>query len=133
MCFKSKGLGWLFWLTKLKINNNVKLKILRKVGGAEKLFNSSLDDLVYFEFNDKLIYKILDLRLREGLEKDYEYMIKNNIEIIGIEDEIYPDKLKIIDDNPIAFYIRGNKNILDRDGVRNSWFKKFIRWSSWSY
>lgn len=115
------------WLTKLKISNKIKLKILKETGGIKELFTSSLDDLVYFGFNDSIISRILDLNLRNNLEKDYEYMIKNNIDIIGIYDKLYPIKLKFIEDMPIAFYIRGNKDILDNDAIRDSRFKECIK------
>ncbi len=105
------------WLTKLKISNSIKLKILEKIGGVERLYNSSLDDLIYFNFNNVLISKILNKDIKKNLDKEYQYMLENNIDIIGIEDEFYPKKFKEISDKPIAFYIRGNKKILNMNSV----------------
>ena len=40
-------------------------------------------------------------------------MIRNNIDIISIEDREYPEILKNIYDPPVSLYIRGNKEILN--------------------
>ena len=72
--------------------------------------------------NDNLISKILNIKLRLEVEKDLEYMNKNDIDIIGYDSEFYPEKLKFIKDKPVSIYIRGNKNILNNKSVRNSWF-----------
>ena len=97
--------------------NSVKFKLLEKFEGIENLYNCSLDDLVYFNLNDKLISKILDINLRLEAKKDLEYINKNNIEIIWYDSEFYPEKLKFIKDKPVSFYLRGNKEILNNKSV----------------
>ena len=47
----------------------------------------------------------------------FGYMQKNNIELITLKDEFYPETLKNIYDPPICLYVRGNKNILNEPGV----------------
>ena len=92
----------------------------------ENLYNCSLDDLVYFDVKDNYISEILNKSLRNNLEKEYEFMVKNNIDVIGINDVFYPMKFKNIDDKPVAFYIRGNKNILDmaQQEAKDAWATK---------
>jgi predicted Rossmann fold nucleotide-binding protein DprA/Smf involved in DNA uptake len=114
---------WYIWLSKLQISNKVKLQIIKKLGGIRQMFYSSLDDLVYINLLDVTINKILDKKLKDESFRDFEFMEKNKIEIIGIDDKVYPNKLKNIPDNPICFYLRGNKKILNNNGVRNSRFK----------
>lgn len=91
------------------------------MSGIKNFYHCSLDDLVYFDVNENGISKILDLKLRESVKKDLDYMVKNNIDIISIEDSDYPLKLKNIDDMPITIYVRGDKKILNNIAVRNSW------------
>jgi len=105
------------WLSKLNISNNIKEKAIERLGGVKNFFNSSLDDLVYLGLNDRLILKILDKKSKDEAKKDFEFINKNNIDIIGIEDINYPEKLRLINDKPICFYIRGNKNILNNKSI----------------
>ena len=48
------------WLSRLEISNNQKINLIKKFKGIKNLYNSSLDDLVYFGVKDNIIYKILD-------------------------------------------------------------------------
>lgn len=107
----------LVWLSKLKISNTVKAKIIKDLDGLENFYNCSLDDLVYLNINDNLINKILNSNLKKSTEKDLEYMYKNNIDIIGENDELYPNQLKLIEDKPLALYIRGDKKILSNHAI----------------
>ena len=44
-------------------------------------------------------------------------MLKNNVDIISIQDNEYPEILKNIYDPPVCLYIRGNKKILNEDSI----------------
>lgn len=44
-------------------------------------------------------------------------MKRNNIEIINIYDKYYPDKLKVIYDPPVVLYVKGDKSILNENGM----------------
>ena len=90
------------WLSKLNISNKIKKFAIEKLGGIDEFYNSSLDDLVYLNFSDNLIYKILNRKLKDESKKEFDFM-----------------KLKLIDDYPLAFYIRGNENILDNKSIRD--------------
>lgn len=107
----------LVWLSKLKISNMVKAKIIKDLGGLYNFYNCSLDDLVYLNLNDNLINKILNSNLKKSAEKDLEYMYKNNIDIIGEKDVYYPNNLKLINDRPLALYIRGDKKVLSNNAI----------------
>jgi len=105
------------WLSNLQISNKNKFKLLEKFGGILNLYYCSLDELAYFGINDNMIFKILNKDLKEKSKKDFDYMQKNNIDIIWYGNELYPKKLKEIPDKPICFYIRGNKNILNNKSI----------------
>ena len=105
------------WLSRLKITNKTKFKLLEKMENIENLYYSSLDDLVDLGLNDNTIFKILDKQTKIKAKRDLEYMQKNNIDIIWYDNIFYPTRLKNIEDKPVCFYIRGNKNILNDDSV----------------
>ena len=105
------------WLSNLKISNQTKFKLLKKFKGIDNLYNSSLDDLVGANLNDNLIFKILNKETKIKAKKDINYMNKHNIDIVYYNDKYYPEKLKNINDKPVCFYIKGNKNILDKESV----------------
>lgn len=105
------------WLSNLEIRNQDKFELINKFGKIENLYNSSLDDLVYFEVKDNIINKILDKKIKIKALRDYEFINKNNISIISFEDSEYPEKFKVLDDKPVCFYIIGNTKILNNKGV----------------
>ena len=105
------------WLSRLEISNNQKINLIKKFKGIKNLYNSSLDDLVYFGVKDNIIYKILDKKIKKQALYDLEYMKKKEINIISFEDEEYPEKLKKLKDVPICFYIRGNLSILNNEAI----------------
>ena len=101
------------WLSKLDISNKQKMKAIKILGGINEFYHASLDDLVYIGFNDNVIMKVLNVSIKEQAKKEYEYMYKNNIDIIGIEDSIYPSKLRLIEEMPICLYTRGDISVLN--------------------
>ena len=105
------------WISKLEISNKLKFMLIKKFNGVENLYNSSLDDLIDLNLKDNLIFKILNKKTKLEAKRDLEYMQKNNIDIIWYENKLYPKKLKNILDPPVCFYIRGNKEILNKDSV----------------
>ena len=105
------------WISKLEISNKLKFMLIKKFNGVENLYNSSLDDLIDLNLKDNLIFKILNKKTKLEAKRDLEYMQKNNIDIIWYENKLYPKKLKNILDPPVCFYIKGNKEILNKDSV----------------
>ncbi|MCI8309511.1 MAG: hypothetical protein HFJ45_04830 [Clostridia bacterium] len=110
------------WISKLQIDRKIKLKAIKELGGINEFFEASLDDLIYLEFSENAIYKILNKKTKEECFYDLEYMTKNNIDIIGIFDKEYPLRLRTINENPICFYLKGNSKILNNISVRNCRF-----------
>lgn len=52
---------------------------------------------------------------KEKIDKHIEYMIKNDIDIITIEDKMYPKSLKEVYDYPICLYAKGNIELLNKE------------------
>ena len=117
------------WLSRIKISNKMKMKLIKKLGSIKNFYNCSLDDLVYFNVCDKYIKEILDLNLRKRIFYEYEYLKQNSIGILSFEDEEYPIKLRQIDDFPLVLFYKGDINILSNDGVGIVGSRFALNWS----
>ena len=89
--------------------------LLEKFKTPERIYNVKKEELRNIKgIGENLIINILKQETKEKVNKDIEYMKKNNIEIITIEDKEYPNNLKNIYDFPFCIYIKGNKEILNQ-------------------
>ncbi len=106
------------WFSRIEINNKIKLELLHKFE-VKEIFGMKRQELgiILGEKHNKIIDKILDLKEREKLEKYEKYLKEKEIKIISFKDELYPKKLKNIDDKPVYIFVRGNLDILDEDNV----------------
>ena len=104
------------WLSMLReIGNISKNKLLDKYKTPERIYNLTYEELSQEKWlNNKKIENILDKKIRNNLDKYIENMIRKEIDIITINESLYPKKLKEIYDVPICIYIKGNKNILNQ-------------------
>ena len=92
--------------------------MLDKYKTPENIWKLKKEELIKNkEIGEKIANNILDVNIRNNIEKQIEYMQKNNIDIITIQDKYYPKILKQIYDPPISLYIKGNKEILNNIGV----------------
>lgn len=105
------------WFSNLEINNNLKLKLLKKFETAENIWKRKRQELEENKIDEKNISKILDVKCRLGLDKYIRVMKKNNIELILCNDKRYPLTLKEIDSKPACLYVRGNLENLYEDCI----------------
>ncbi len=88
------------------INKNFKpyqssiFKLYQKLGSFEKVYKD-LTNKNSLEFNDP--------------EKEYKKLEKFGIEIAILNEEVYPYKLKSIDEPPLGLYLLGNKSLLKEE------------------
>ena len=103
-----------YWIWFSKINSigaKTQNELLKKYKTPEIIWNLTKEDLKK-DVNDIQAEIILDANYRKNLEKYIEFMNKNNIKMLTIQDENYPDKLRNIYDPPVVLYIKGNEEIL---------------------
>ena len=105
------------WLSKIEISNKIKLELLNKFKNIEKIWKANADDLIYYKFSDKNIDKIMNTEYRKNLEKELDYLKKNNIKIINFLQKEYPKKLLQIPDFPIILYVKGDLRILNNKSI----------------
>ena len=113
-----ENIYWI-WLSLLKnISIKEKYKLLFEYKTPDKLFNISKEELLKTkEFKEKTKEDLYDIEIKNKIDKHIEYMRKNNIKIISIEDTEYPKILKEIYDPPICLYVKGNIEILNNKNI----------------
>ncbi len=103
---------WLSLIPNLGVKR--KQKLLEIYQNPEEIFNAKEKELIKIGgIGENTIKNILDIKVRQIVDKHIEYMWKNKIGIITIQDKEYPKILKKIYDSPISLYYKGNKNILE--------------------
>ena len=107
------------WLSYLyKIGPKAQNELLKEYKTPEKIWNLSKKELEKNNFlNNEQKETILNKQIKENIHKYIDYMEKNGIELITINDEEYPHKLKNIYDPPVVLYIRGNKKLLKETSI----------------
>ena len=95
-----------------------KKKLLELYKNPENIYKLSKNELLKVEqIGENTAEKILCKETRQIISKHIEYMQKNDIDIININEETYPQQLKNIYDAPISLYIKGNKEILNNKSI----------------
>lgn len=107
------------WLSLIpNLGSRKKQELLKQYKSPEVIYRLEEKDLLEIKgMGEKTIKNILSKTIRERVEKDMEYMIRNNIDIISIEDLEYPQILKEIYDPPISLYCKGNASILKQKAI----------------
>lgn len=107
-------LYWI-WISRIEgIGSVTWQKLLEKYKKPINIWNLTKEELIKENFlNEKKIEAIINPKYRKNLDAYYNYMKKNNIEIIHIFDKNYPFKLREIYDKPIVLYAKGNVKLLN--------------------
>ena len=66
---------------------------------------------------EETVKNIMDSKNKQLLDYHIKYMEENNIDVIHIYEEDYPQQLKEIYDPPVTLYIKGNKKILNNKNI----------------
>ena len=115
----NKNIKYWIWLSRIKnVNCIQKELLLNKYKTPERIWNLKEEELNEIKELDKnFIEEILKVDYRKNLDFYEKYIQNNNIKIITIFDEAYPEKLKNIYDKPIVLYAKGNIELLKHDGI----------------
>lgn len=109
---------WIWFSTLKSIGPVRKMKLLEKYDTPEKIFKAEENSFFKIEgINFKHVEEIKKSKNIKLLKKYEEYIIKNNISIINIFDEEYPESLKNIYSPPITLYCKGDITLLKRKSV----------------
>lgn len=107
------------WLSLIKnLGPKRKLKLLELYQNPEKIYKLSKEELLKIEgIGEETVKNIILAKNEKLLNYHIKYMKENNINIIHIYEESYPQILKEIYDPPISLYIKGNKEILNNKNI----------------
>ncbi len=109
----NKNKYWI-WFSFLKdIGSIKKQKLLKRFHTPKDIYNATELELLEVDgIGDNTVKSILNSKNNRVLENHLEYLEKNRINFITIEDDEYPKALKEIYDYPISLYIKGNVELL---------------------
>lgn len=113
-----EDLEYWIWLSRIEgITPKRLLEILEIFKEPKILFYKTKEELFKSGVSIKDAENITKEEYKKNLKRYLEYIKKNNIEIITINDEYYPIRLKQIYDPPLVIYLKGNKNILNDKSI----------------
>ena len=93
-------------------------KLLKKYKKLDIIYELKKEELLKIDgIGEKISEIILAKEYRKNLEKYMEYMRKEKISLITINDKQYPQKLKKIEDCPMYLYVKGNINLLNQKSI----------------
>ena len=100
---------WVAFSSIEQINSDFILKLYKYFQEIERAFYASYNELTQIEnLSTKKVELFLNLRDKINIDKTYEYVINNNIEVITFENPKYPFLLKQIDNPPSVLYVKGD-------------------------
>lgn len=107
------------WLSLIKnLGAKRKSKLLELYKTPEKIYKLTKEELLKIEgIGEETANNIILSKNEKLLDYHIKYMKENNIDIIHIYEENYPQVLKEIYDPPISLYIKGNKDILNNQNI----------------
>ena len=116
---KSEEILYWIWFSRIRNVGCVKKEKLLNLYGSPKIIWKLKENELE---NSRILSKenideILNPRYKQNLSVYVDYMKKNNIHIITLYDENYPENLKQIYDNPIVLYAKGNLKLLNSNGI----------------
>lgn len=106
------------WLSSLRLKSKNVINLIKHYQEPKVIYNLDKFELRKNEYiTETEIEEILSQKNRSNIYRYIEYMIKDNVKVITINDEEYPIKLKYIYDYPIVLYLKGNVNILNKKSI----------------
>lgn len=107
------------WFSLIESLGSIRRKILlEKFKDPKEIYYAKRENLENVKgIGEKIISNILNRDIKEKVNKDIDYMKKNNIDFITIKDKEYPNTLRNIYDSPLYLYIKGNKEILNENCI----------------
>ncbi len=93
-------------------------RLIQNFGSKKNLWKATKKEIQEVEgIDEKLAELISNEVIKKDVQRHLDFMEKNQIDIISIEDKQYPDLLKKIYGPPLNLYIRGNKDILNLPSI----------------
>ena len=92
--------------------------LLKRYKTPEKIYTLKKEEILQIKgFDEILAENIICKENRENVKREIDFIQKENIKILTIEDKEYPQILKTIYDYPVSIYIKGNEKILNMPAI----------------
>ncbi|MBP3464150.1 MAG: DNA-processing protein DprA [Clostridia bacterium] len=114
------------WLSILDLSQIQRNKLIEIFKTPKKIYELSQKELEKITSSEKIIKQIITKEKRKQSQKILYETQKEKIEIITIENNLYPSRLKNIIDFPLVLYSKGNTKLLNEKntiaiiGTRNN-------------
>lgn len=109
---------WIWFSLIPKLGCKRKLKLLEIYKSPEVIYKLGKEELLKVEgIGEEIANNIINSKNEKLVEYHINYMQQNNINIIHIYEDDYPQLLREIHDSPISLYIKGNKNVLNNISI----------------
>jgi len=109
---------WIWFSLIKNLGSKRKQKLLEVYKSPENIYKLNQKELMLIPgIGNKIAKDILDRQTRINIDKHIKYLQKNNIDILPITAQGYPQLLKEIYDPPICLYVKGNKEILNNKSI----------------
>jgi DNA processing protein len=99
-----------FWvgLTLVRGIGSVRLQaLINYFGSAESAWNGSVDEFRAAGLGSKIVERLIEVRKSVDLNQLWDRIISQGIKILTWDDELYPPRLKEIEQPPPVVYVRG--------------------------
>ena len=104
------------WFVKSNITNNSKIKLIKKYITEENIYNN-IDNIEKEIFlGNGEIQKLRNSKLEE-VKEVLEFLNRNKIGYITINNDKYPENLKNIEEPPYVLFYKGNIDLIKRKNV----------------
>lgn len=109
---------WIWFSLIAKLGSRRKIKLLEQYKSPEKIYKLAKKELIKINgIGEEIANNIINSKNEKLIEYHIKYMKENNIDMINIYENNYPQMLKQIYDPPISLYIKGNKKILNNSNI----------------
>ncbi len=106
------------WFASLTIKPIKKYLLWKKYGEFSKIYHAPKEEFLSIENFDLLdLHEIEVSKNQVYIEKYLDYIHQNDIQVISINDERYPAKLKEIYDPPVILFAKGNLALLSKKAL----------------
>ena len=92
-------------------------KLIKKFGSKKEIWNLSKSQIIKIGIDEKTAEMLTNLQIKQDIGRHINYMEKNKIEIISIEEKEYPKLLMQIPNPPINIYVKGNVKALNETNI----------------
>lgn len=93
-------------------------KLIKNCGSSEAVFRETASHLTRIKgLNRQIAYELKSSNYLKRAEKELHFILQKRIQMISIEDEAYPFRLKECEDGPLVLYFKGNGDINARKTI----------------